>query len=255
MFFITVVDYSPFSCGGLLAYTPLFLQQSADITLFHRKTAMRVSALILVPLILAAVPAWAGPLRDAAHYVGDSVADTAGAVGKSVKGAADRVTGNEDPVRARQEIDAIAENTLRRLFKLDPQAHALFEKSYAYAVFDSRKSSFLLTSGAGKGVLVVRDSGARTYMAMRSLGIGAGAGMQFYQAVFMFETKRAADNFANSGWEADSTANATLGRKSMEAQVRFTNGMAYYQISDSGIMLDANIVGTKYWRDGKLNGK
>ena len=216
---------------------------------------MKISALILVSLLSAAAPAWAGPLRDAAQYVGDSVVETADAVGESVADTAERVTGKENPARARQEIDAIAKTTLQRLFKLDPHARALFEKSYAYAVFDSRKSSFLLTSGAGKGVVVVRGTGARTYMAMRSLGIGAGAGMQFYQAVFMFETKHAADNFANSGWEADSTANATFGRKSLEAQVRFTNGMAYYQISDSGIMLDANIVGTKYWRDGKLNGK
>jgi hypothetical protein len=33
----------------------------------------------------------------------------------------------------------------------------------------------------------------------------------------------------------------------------FNNGMAIYQVTDKGLMLQADISGTKYWKNGKLN--
>lgn len=48
-------------------------------------------------------------------------------------------------------------------------------------------------------------------------------------------------------------ASATLGKASLEAQAKFTNGMAYYRPSETGILLDASLSGTKYWKSKELN--
>ncbi len=216
----------------------------------------------LLTSCLLAIPAtsWAGPLRevasavgDAAGYVGETVGDTAVAVGKGVSGTAKEIAGTNDPVATRREIDAVAESTLSKVMSTSPGAKQLFERSYGYAVFDSRKASFLITTGRGVGVAIRKSDGKKTYMHVASAGVNVGAGLQFYQGLFLFETEDAFNRFINTGWQADATAGATLGKASLEAQAKFTNGMAYYQLSETGVMLDADITGTKYWKSKELN--
>lgn len=210
--------------------------------------------------LLFATTSWAGPLRkaaetvgDAVGYVGETVGDTASAVGGTVKNVAKNISGTNDPQATKREIDDVAATTLHAILAKSKGASALYEASYGYAVFDSRKASFLITTGKGIGVAVAKASGHRTYMHVATAGVNVGAGLQFYQGLFLFETKAAFDAFVNKGWQADATAGATLGKATLEAQAKFTNGMAYYQISETGIMLDADITGTKYWRSRELN--
>lgn len=221
----------------------------------------RYGFLLLCAVVLCAgTNTWAGPLRKAAeavggavNYVGETVGDTASAVGGTIKDTAGTLTGSNDPLQTKREIDAVALKTVDTVTSQSKDALALFEKSYGYAVFDSRKASILITTGKGIGVAVRKDDGERTYMHVASAGVNIGAGLQFYQGLFLFENKAAFDTFVNKGWQADATAGATLGKTSLEAQAKFTNGMAYYQISETGIMLDANLTGTKYWKSEELN--
>lgn len=191
--------------------------------------------------------------KETAGYVGNAVSGTVKGVGNTIEGASDRITGNIDPVAARAEVDKNAEGGLERLLKLNRKAKALFDISYGYAVFDSRKTSFLVTVGGGSGVAVRKSDGKKTYMRMFTGGANVGAGIQFFQNIFLFETKSAYDAFVNSGWEAGTSANANFGRDSIDAQIKFSNGMAFFQLSENGINLSADITGTKYWKDGDLN--
>jgi lipid-binding SYLF domain-containing protein len=222
-----------------------------------RKTTapLLISCLVLLPTL-----AWAGPLRDAvdavgdaAGYVGETVGDTAMAVGKGVSGTAKEIAGTNDPAATRRKIDAVAESTLSKVLASSAGARELFEKSYGYGVFDSRKASFLITTGGGVGVAIRKSDGKKTYMHVASAGVNVGAGLQFYQGLFLFENETAFNRFIDTGWQADATAGATLGKNTVEAQAKFTNGMAYYQLSETGIMLDADITGTKYWKSKELN--
>lgn len=210
-------------------------------------------------VVLAAQGAYAGPIKDAvtdaAGFVGDTVADTAKSVGKTVEDVSDRITGDVNYAEVRREIDATAEVSLKRLFAAAPGAKKLFERSYGYAVFDNRKTAFLLAAGSGAGVAVNKGSGARTYMRMGSLGANLGAGVQFYQSVFLFETKQAFDIFVNSGWEATTAADAALGKAAVAAEVKFNGGMAFYHLAESGALVSASIAGTKYWVSEDLNKK
>jgi lipid-binding SYLF domain-containing protein len=221
-----------------------------------------ITSLTLMTLstFACASTSWAGPFGEAlgavgnaVGYVGETVGDTASAVGNNVKSGVQEITGNDNPAAKKRQIDKVASSTLATILNSNRGAESLFDRAYGYAVFDSSKTSFLITTGRGIGVAVRKSDGERTYMHVASAGVNLGAGIQFYRGLFLFETRGAFDSFVNQGWQADAGAGATLGKTGLEAQAKFTNGMAYYQISDTGIMLDANLTGTKYWKSAELN--
>jgi lipid-binding SYLF domain-containing protein len=201
----------------------------------------------------------AGPIREAvtgaAGFVGDTVADTAKSVGKTVGDVSDRISGDVNYNEVRHEIDKTADASLKRLFKAVPQSKDLFDKSYGYAVFDNHKSAFLLAVGSGAGVAVNKGTGTRTYMKMGSVGANIGAGVQFYRSIFLFETESAFNSFVTSGWEANTSADASVGKAAAGAEVKFNGGMAFYNLADSGALVSASIAGTKYWVSEDLNKK
>lgn len=220
----------------------------------------------LIPATVAGVviaasvcTASAGPVREtvagAAGFVGRTVADTAQSVGKTVGDVSDRITGDVNFAEVRKELDATAEASLKRLFAAAPKSKALFDKAYGYAVFDNRKTAFLLATGSGAGVAVNKGSGKRVYMRMASLGANVGAGVEFYQSVFLFETEAAFKSFITSGWEANTAADASFGKAAAAAEVKFNGGMAFYHIAESGALVSASIAGTKYWVSDELTNK
>lgn len=205
-------------------------------------------------LATASAEPFLSSVEDAASYVGHTVSDTAKSVGRTASDVGDHITGDVDYAKARKELDATAATSLKQLFAASPGAKALFDQSYGYAVFDSHKSAFLLAVGTGAGVAVNKSSGKRTYMRMGSVGADLGAGLQFYRAVFLFETEQAFSSFVTSGWEASTAADAAFGKKAADAQLKFNGGMAHFELADSGAIVAATIAGTKYWVSDDLNG-
>ncbi len=153
----------------------------------------------------------------------------------------------------RTEIDGMAKEALQTVLSGDESAKALYGKAYGYAVFDNMKLSFILATGRGRGVAVTKADGAKTYMRVGSVGLNIGLGGQKYQVIFLFENKETFDRFKEKGWEADTSASAVAGEKGANAEAQFRDGMAIYQITEKGLMLQADISGTKYWKDKKLN--
>jgi lipid-binding SYLF domain-containing protein len=155
--------------------------------------------------------------------------------------------------RKREQIDLTARQNIERLLEEDDGARGLFEQAYGYAVFDVVKVSLFVTGGGGQGVAVNKSSGARTYMNMGTGGLNLGLGGKAYAIVFLFQTQQHFDDFVNNGWQGGVSADATAGRASADIGANFHNGIAYYQLTDAGLMLQADITGTKYWKSGKLN--
>ena len=79
-----------------------------------------------------------------------------------------------------------------------------------------------------------------------------GLGGKFYQQVILFEDKARFDAFVSQGWEATSEMGAVAGKESAEFSAKYNGGMAIYQIGEKGLLLDANISGSKYWVDKDL---
>ena len=153
----------------------------------------------------------------------------------------------------RMKIDETAREALKTLFASSSKAENLFEMSYGWAVFDNLKLAFGFSGGGGNGVAKARVSGEKTYMKMGTAGIGLGLGVNKYQVVFLFQDVQTYDNFINKGWQADAGATASAGKNAAEVKTDFSNGLAIYQITDKGLMALADIAGTKYWKNKKLN--
>jgi len=150
-------------------------------------------------------------------------------------------------------IDQMAESTLDRLFAKDQHAKALFDMSYGYAVFDNLKVMFGVSGGGGRGVAIVKGTGQRVYMKQGTGGVGLGLGGQKSQVIFLFQDKKTMEDFVYNGWQGDASANAVAGVAGANTNASFTQGIVIYQLTDSGLMLKADVSGTKYWVDKKLN--
>jgi lipid-binding SYLF domain-containing protein len=161
--------------------------------------------------------------------------------------------GKDKSSEKRAKIDEMAATTLDRLFDNSSQAKGLSGSAFGYGVFSNVKISLIITGGGGSGVAVERGTGDRTYMRMGTGGLNVGLGGQKYQVVFLFETESAFRKFVDSGWQADASASAVAGKAGANAEATFHNGVALYQLTDKGLMLQADISGTKYWKADKLN--
>jgi lipid-binding SYLF domain-containing protein len=155
--------------------------------------------------------------------------------------------------KTRKKIDKGSIAALTRLNKESPEAKALYDQAYAYATFDGTEAALLISSGGGKGVAVEKASGKRTYMRVISAGVGIGFGFQATQTVFFFEDKETFDTFVEEGWDADASGSAAAGQEGMNAKSSFTNGMMAYQMTKKGLIAQASLKGTKYWKDEDLN--
>jgi lipid-binding SYLF domain-containing protein len=159
----------------------------------------------------------------------------------------------ESAATRRAKLDEIAQATIDKLFAASPDARALHERAYGYAVFDNSKVGLGVSGAGGSGVAVARNSGKRTYMKMGSGGVGVGAGYQEYQLVFFFEDEKSFNNFINEGWTADAQATAVGGKAGASAAGDFRNGVALFKLNERGVAAHADVSGTRYWKDKKLN--
>jgi len=153
----------------------------------------------------------------------------------------------------KMKLDETAEEALQTLFAANPKAKDLYENSFGWAVFDNLKLAFGFSGGGGNGVAKAKESGQKTYMKMGTAGVGFGLGANKYQVIFLFQDSQTFDNFVNKGWQADAGATASAGKNAAEVKTDFVNGLAIYQVTEKGLMANADIAGTKYWKNDKLN--
>jgi len=161
----------------------------------------------------------------------------------------------KEPTREekRQKIDEAANDALHELIGDNANAKALYDNAYGYAVFDNLKVAVLVSGGGGSGVAVAKDGSERTYMKMGTGGVGLGLGGQKYNVVFFFETVKAFRSFVDKGWKAETGAQAAAGTEGASAETTFHKGLAIYKMNSAGLMASADVSGTKYWKNKKLN--
>ncbi len=153
----------------------------------------------------------------------------------------------------RAKIDEMAAAALNEVRANDPKAEELFESAHGWAVFDNLKIAFGFSGGGGNGVAVDKNTGERSYMKMGTAGVGLGLGAQSYQVVFFFQDSKTFRSFVDKGWTADASAQAAAGTEGANATAGFVNGIAVWQMTDKGLMASADISGTRYWKNKKLN--
>lgn len=151
---------------------------------------------------------------------------------------------------------SMQEKTLSDLYKVKPHAKAEIASAPGYAVFSNMNVNVIFASlGGGYGV-VMEKGGKRTFMKMAEAGIGLGLGVKDFRAVFVFHDRATLDKFISSGWEfgghADAAAKASDKGAAVGGEV-LIDGITIYQLTESGLALQATVKGTKYWKDDELN--
>ena len=162
----------------------------------------------------------------------------------------------KDEVRAEQR--KISNETLQRLYKVQPSAKAAIDKSAGYATFSNFGMKILLVGGGkGQGVAVHKKTKKETFMKMVEAQAGIGMGVKKFRLVWVFENASAFDKFVNSGWElgTQATAAAKLGDQGAWAAgaMAISPGVWLYQLTDDGLALELTAKGTKYYKDDELN--
>ncbi|HEY7672292.1 MAG TPA: hypothetical protein VIC71_08740 [Gammaproteobacteria bacterium] len=151
------------------------------------------------------------------------------------------------------EIDAAAQATLDELFAQNADAKGLYDKASGYAAFTALKAGFFVTGGRGTGVAVNKGTGERKYMRMATGGIGLGIGGQRYNLVVLFEDEAHLNRFIQGGWDSSASAQAAAGSDGIALTSSFVGGVAIFQITDRGLMAQADVSGTRFWVIDELN--
>ena len=180
----------------------------------------------------------------------------------AIPDAGAQLFGRKSVDEQREEVLAMREETLERLYREKPSAEKLISGAVGYAVFSNTGINVLLVSTAnGKGIAHDNKSGKDTYMNMFSAGGGIGLGIKKFSAVFVFHSRGAFDQFVEKGWNfsgqadvaatTDAESEAEVG--SMETALALQEDVTIYQMTDKGLALQATLQGTKYWQDDDLN--
>ena len=157
----------------------------------------------------------------------------------------------------RQAILSMKSKVLTELYENRSKARAEVAAAPGYAVF-SNANVYLFFVGVGGGHGVVHDNktGRHVFMKMGEAGVGFGLGVKDFRVVFIFHDLAVMEKFMGSGWEFGGQADAAAKAGEKGAAIggeAVLDGITIYQMTESGLALQATVKGTKYWKDDELN--
>ena len=164
----------------------------------------------------------------------------------------------EEVKQEKADIRKMVQDTLNRLYELQPSAEKAIEQSSGYAVFSNfGMKIFFAGGGSGKGIIFDKKNNTETFMKMIEAQAGLGFGVKKFSVIFVFMKHKDVDEFINSGWEfgGQASAAAKIGEEggSMQGAMSISPGVWMYQLTDEGIALELTGKGTKYYKDKDLN--
>jgi lipid-binding SYLF domain-containing protein len=157
----------------------------------------------------------------------------------------------------RQALLDMKNEVLSDLYKIRPDVKSQIASAPGYAVFSNANIYVILASfGGGHGVVKNNQTGQHTFMKMGEVGIGLGLGVKDFRGVFVFHSQETLNRFVDKGWafgaQADAAAKASEKGAAVGGELTVDN-ITIYQLTESGLALQATIKGTKYWKDDELN--
>jgi len=166
-------------------------------------------------------------------------------------------TSNDSPAQKRAQIQTMSQQVLANVYRENPRIRSEVNKAAGYAVFSNAQINLLfIAAGGGYGMVHSNNSGKNTYMNMGEAGVGLGLGVKDFRVVFVFHSKAALTKFIKDGWsvgvEADAAAKSSDKGDATSAGLTLGD-ISVYQLTESGLALQAMIKGTKYWPNDELN--
>ena len=158
----------------------------------------------------------------------------------------------------RAELRKMADDTLKRLYKMEPSARGVIAKAAGYAVFRNfGLKIFVAGGGSGDGIVVDQSTKQETFMKMVEIQAGLGFGIKKFSVVFVFQNPDSLMRFVESGWEFGAQATAAAaddgGGGGIQGAVSVDAGVWMYQLTDKGLALELTAKGTKYYKNSDLN--
>jgi lipid-binding SYLF domain-containing protein len=166
-------------------------------------------------------------------------------------------TAGNSKTEKRQAVLDMKNEVLSDLYKIKPDVKSQLSNAPGYAVFSNVNINIIFASfGGGYGVVKNNRAGSHTYMNMGEAGLGLGLGAKDFRVVFVFHNVDTMDRFIKHGWafgaQADAAAKASEKGAAVGGEVTVDN-ITIYQLTETGLALQATIKGTKYWQDSSLN--
>jgi len=166
-------------------------------------------------------------------------------------------TGSSSPSEKRVEIQKMSQDVLTSVYKQNPNIRKEVSNAVGYAVFSNAQINlFFVSAGGGYGLVHNNSNHKNTYMNMGEAGVGLGLGVKDFRVVFVFHSKEALNTFVEKGWafgaEADAAAKSSDKGDATSAGVTYGD-ISVYQLTESGLALQAMVKGTKYWKNKNLN--
>ena len=166
----------------------------------------------------------------------------------------------KEPTKAQKqaEVRKTANETLNRLYKLQPGSKEAIQNAAGYAVFSNfGMKIFVAGTGSGKGIAVNNATKKETFMKMLEVQAGLGMGVKKFRLVWVFLTEAALNGFINSGWELGSQATAAAKYDDkgggVAGALAISKDVWLYQLTDKGVAAELTAKGTKYYKDDDLN--
>ena len=164
---------------------------------------------------------------------------------------------SEDVVERRNAIKDMRQDVLEQLYIVKPDVKAQIENATGYAVFSNANLNLFFASfGGGKGIVHENTSDKDTYMNMGEIGLGLESGVKDFRAVFVFHNESALNRFIDTGWTFGGQADAAAIASDLGAAVggeAVVDNVTVYQLTKSGLVLQAMVKGTRYWKNTELN--
>ena len=159
----------------------------------------------------------------------------------------------------RQALLELRDQTVAELIARKPEIKDEIANAVGYGVFASTHyNTVLLVMGDGAGVLTDNTSGKTTYMKMARVRSDPGVGHKPFRHLIVFRNRDLFDTFvtafAFSSASDDATSKPGTGKGLvLDGSVSFNPMLSSYQLTDKGVILQANWGGVGYLPDEALN--
>lgn len=167
------------------------------------------------------------------------------------------ITGSNSKASKRKAVLAIKNKILSDLYLIKPDVRQQVASASGYAAFSNVNLMALLISiGGGHGIVTNNQTGQQTYMKMGELGVGMGAGLKDFRAIFIFHNSASLNRFINTGWIAGLSSDAAIKASDKGGAISGSlaaDSVTIYQLTESGLSMQMTLTGTKYWRNDELN--
>lgn len=147
---------------------------------------------------------------------------------------------------ARSDLIAEANAAKAKARNTDSTLATMMDNAQAVAVFPSvGKGGFIVGAAYGKGVLY--EHGVVTgYSDITQASVGLQAGGQSYTEIICFKDQAALDHFKTGKLAFDAQATAVAVKSGAGANANYSNGVAIFTMSESGLMAEASLGGQRF---------